>query len=324
MMRTAVGCGEGGGELGLGALLEILGLAADDAEAWRLYRVLAPPGQPPPPADWRALAAGLARGLMPGAGSGAVPGPWDAARAPFVLGLSGGQGAGKTTLARLLEAALTAAGARAAACSIDDFYLPRRERAALAERVHPLLATRGVPGTHDVAVLERSIDALGGSGPVFLPVFDKGADDRLPPERWRRLTAPLDVLVLEGWCVGAEPQAADALGVAVNELEAREDPLGVWRRYVNDALAGPYARLWARLGSLAFLGVPDLAAVARWRAEQERELPPGRRMSPPALRRFVAHYERITRAMLATTPRRARLVVRLDPDHRVAEVQVNP
>lgn len=322
MTRTARGGGDGGAGLGLPALLEILGLPADDAEARRLYRALAPPGEPPPAADWRVLAAGLARGLMPGAG--AAPGPWDAVRPPFVLGLSGGQGAGKTTLARLLEAALIAAGARAAACSIDDFYLPQRERTALAERVHPLLATRGVPGTHDVALLERSIDALGGSGPVLLPVFDKGADERLPPERWRRLTAPLDVLVLEGWCVGAEPEAPEALGVAVNELEAREDPDGVWRRYVNHALAGPYARLWTRLGSLAFLEVPDLAAVARWRAEQELGLAPGRRMSPQVLHRFVAHYERITRAMLASAPGRARLVVRLHPDHRVAEVRVNP
>lgn len=298
--------------------LTFLGLDPASSTAWRLYRGLAERhGRPPLPADWQALAAALACSVVPG--EAAAPWPaWDRAGPPLVLGVAGGQGSGKTTLARALEGALILAGANAAACSIDDFYLPRSERQALAGAVHPLLATRGVPGTHDMALLDRVITALGGTGRVDLPSFDKAADDRLPADAWRPVRAPLDVLVLEGWCLGAHPQAAADLADPVNALEAEEDPSGAWRRYVNAALEGAYADLWRRLHGLVYLAVPDMDAVRRWRTEQEQAHPPGQRMDAAGISRFVAHYERLTRWMLADLPGRASLTVRLDPSHRVA------
>jgi D-glycerate 3-kinase len=186
--------------------------------------------------------------------------------------------------------------------SLDDFYLSRSRRRRLAAAVHPLLATRGVPGSHDVAMLRRVIAALGEPGVGNLPVFDKSTDEPLPADQWRRVSAPVDVLVLEGWCLGAQAESETALGQAVNELEAAEDVDGVWRRYVNDALAGPYAALWQRLHVLIYLQVPDMQAVSRWRSDQEQALPAARRMSAADLLRFIAHYERITRAMLADLP----------------------
>ncbi len=274
------------------------------------------------PGDWRRLAAAIARSVMPGSASGVRWPAWDRVPAPLVLGIAGPQGSGKSTLAGQLERALAAAGARPAACSLDDFYLSRARRRELAREVHPLLATRGVPGTHDVALLRRVIAELGGSGSVHLPRFDKGVDDVMPRAQWRRLQAPVDVVVLEGWCVGAAAQPPGALVRPANELEAREDADGAWRRYVNDALAGPYAALWRCLHGLVYLQVPDLDAVLRWRGEQERALPPAQRMSPAALRRFIAHYQRITVAMQADMPGRADLLVRLDEDHTVSEICV--
>lgn len=295
-------------------VLRALGLAPDDDQALDLLRAAdAAASGPPAPRDWCHLSAALVRRFAAA----------ETPQRPRVLAVSGGQGSGKSTLARRLEATLAAAGMRAAACSLDDFYLTHAERADLGARVHPLLATRGVPGTHDIALLGQVLDGLGQDGTLALPVFDKGADDRLPPAQWRRVAAPLDVLVLEGWCLGAEPESDQALTLAVNDLEARRDPDGRWRRYVNAALAGPYRELWARFDRLIYLAVPDMAAVVRWRTQQEQALPPGRRMSATAVERFVEHYERTTRQQARTLPDRADVVVTLDADHRMAALRCN-
>lgn len=236
-----------------------------------------------------------------------------------VLGVSGGQGTGKSTLAQCLRIAGAHRGLRVEVLSIDDLYLPRAARAALAREVHPLLATRGVPGTHNVALGHATFDALlGGSGDVAVPVFDKGLDDRAPP---RLVRAPVDVLVFEGWCVGLPPQGAAALAAPVNALERDEDADGRWRRHVDAALAGDYARLFARIDRLLALLPPDFAAVRRWRGWQEQQLPPQRRMSPAALDRFVAHYKRLTRHGIATLPVRADVCVWLDAAHAIAAIR---
>ena len=255
---------------------------------------------PASPIGYRGLAALLAS-------------DWSTSR-PRRVGLAGGQGAGKSTLAGLVESAGADFGLRVAVLGLDDFYLPLAERRALAARVHPLLETRGPPGTHDVPALAEALRLLTQDVEVELPVFDKGRDDRVGT---RRLRGPFDVTLLEGWCVGAEPASPASLEEPVNELERCEDADGVWRRHVNEALAGDYARLWRRLDQLVYLRVPDLDAVRRWRLQQEGALPPARRSSADQIARFVGHYERITRAMFASMPERADLTVFLAPDHGV-------
>lgn len=244
-----------------------------------------------------------------------------------VIGLNGGQGSGKTTLAGLAAASLERRGLRTLVLSLDDLYLGREARRALADSVHPLLATRGVPGTHDVRMGRTLLDALrAGAAGLPLPRFDKARDDRLPRSRWPRLEAPVDVVLFEGWCVGATPEPEAALVTPVNELEREEDPDGLWRRFVNRALAEEYAELFAGLDALVMLRVPDFEAVRRWRQEQEavlrdeRGAERGAGMSPQEVARFVAHYERLTRHMLRTLPARADLVLELDRDHAVAAV----
>jgi len=256
------------------------------------------------PVDWRHLAAGLAVSLEDSDIE--------------VLGISGGQGAGKSTLAALVVAAAGLLDRRAVALSLDDFYLTRAERERLGETVHPLLRTRGVPGTHDVALACSTIDRLcrGESGQV--PLFDKSVDDRSPASM--EVQGPLDLIVLEGWCVGAPPEPPERLESPVNELEHREDPEGVWRRYVNEALATVYPALWERLDSLLYLQVPDMEAVVRWRTEQEQTHPPERRMTADAIEQFVAHYERLTIWMGESVPERADLVGRLDAAHALADI----
>jgi D-glycerate 3-kinase len=265
---------------------------------------------------------------------------------PFILGLAGAQGSGKSTLAARLAQILSkrgetrAAGDRtratgdrtprggdrttgsgdrmAVAVSIDDFYLPKSRRRSLAARVHPLLATRGPPGTHDLPLLLDVLARVRAGRPVSLPVFDKRRDDRLPPQHWRRFDR-IDVLILEGWCIGARAQPMALLAAPINRLEAAEDPDARWRTHANQALAGSYQRAWAMLDGLALLAAPDWKTVPQWRAEQEAAI--GGPMDTAAIARFCAHYERLTRWQLADTPRRAGLVLRLDGRRRVVGLE---
>lgn len=235
---------------------------------------------------------------------------------PRVVGVSGAQGSGKSTLCAYLGAALAALGYRAASLSIDDLYLTHAERRHLARDVHPLLATRGVPGTHDVALGLGVMDAIAARSEVELPRFDKGHDDRTA--RGERVR-DVDYLLFEGWCVGVSAQTDDALATPINRLEREHDPNGRWRRYVNEKIA-TYQPLFARLDLLVWLAAPGMEAVMRWRRRQEHELPPAQRMSDSELERFVQHYERLTRHMLRTLESRADITVALAPDHSLGPI----
>ena len=238
----------------------------------------------------------------------------------LVVGLCGAQGSGKSTLAAALVAALGQEGLAAATLSLDDLYLTRAERQQLARRIHPLLATRGVPGTHDVALGLQTIAALERGAAAAMPRFDKGLDDRAAQTSWSHAPAQCRVLLLEGWCVGAAPQAAAALAAPVNALEQCEDPQGIWRSYANTALAGAYRALFVRIDRLILLAAPGWEVVAQWREEQElplRAAGAAQAMDPAELARFIQHYERLTRWILDEMPARADLTVRLGPGREV-------
>ena len=235
-------------------------------------------------------------------------------RGVVTAGIGGGQGAGKSTLGRLVTEAGTVFGIRIEVLSLDDFYLTKEERLRLAGTVHPLLATRGPPGTHAVERLRDAMAALRRPGVVEVPRFDKGTDTR---SGFARVDGGVDVVVLEGWCVGA-PAAESAVDEPINALEREHDAHGRWRSHIETALGGPYAKLNQDLETLVFLNVPGLDAVRRWRLQQEGERPPEQRLSAADVSRFVEHYERVTRRMLASLPSTADVVVDLDDDHRVS------
>lgn len=232
-----------------------------------------------------------------------------------VQAVAGLQGTGKSTLAAQLVAAARGRGVRAVALSIDDFYLGRRERLRLGRDVHPLCATRGPPGTHDVPLACEVLDALVARTPVKLPRFDKISDRRLPPSRWP-VARDVGLVVFEGWCLEVPAQPPAALHEPVNALERDEDPAGEWRRWVNAALAGDYRALWRRFPRLLFLQAPGFGVVPGWRWEQERTLQaahPGRHaMDRAQVLRFVQFFERVSRHALATLPAIADDVVVLD------------
>lgn len=235
-------------------------------------------------------------------------------RKTVTIGIAGAQGLGKSTIAAATKAMLEERGLSTAVLSLDDFYLTRQARLRLGAEIHPLLATRGPPGTHDVKLAGAVLDQLKTAGKVSLPRFDKASDDRTPRGTWETIASPVDVVLFEGWCMGARAQGQAALDRPVNDLEVEEDPQGIWRAYVNAQLDGPYQDLFGRLNELVFLKAPSFEVVARWRGEQERNN--GGPMDQATVERFIGHYERITRWMLQEMPDRARWTVEFDDERR--------
>jgi len=243
-------------------------------------------------------------------------------RRPYILGLSGLQGSGKSTLARVMKAQAETRDWATEVLSLDDFYYARSDREALARDVHPLLRSRGVPGTHEIELLLSVLAALPHASdklPVTHPRFDKGRDTRFSPSRWPRITKPPKLVIVEGWALGIRPQLQAALTKPVNELERKEDPDGSWRHWVNKQLRG-YQPLWRKFDALIVLQAPSWEIVRRWRGEQEQDLLARHAplaMDAPAMERFLAHFERLSRHALASLPPLADTCVEYDDERHV-------
>lgn len=243
---------------------------------------------------------------------------------PLLVGLNGSQGSGKTTVCDYLCRHLQENCAlRVLSLSLDDFYLTRAERQGLADRVHPLLATRGVPGTHDMALLQQTLNALllEEADTLEIPRFDKSVDDRAPRAAWDVVADGVDIVLLEGWCLGARAQTGEELAAPVNALEAQEDPQGQWRHYVNEVLSREFEPLYALVDHWVMLGAPSFDCVYRWRLEQEQKLAQRTRgdgiMSASQVARFIQFYERITRHCLEQLPPRVHDFYQLDEERQV-------
>ncbi|MFT5118073.1 MAG: D-glycerate 3-kinase [Kiritimatiellia bacterium] len=250
-----------------------------------------------------------------------------------LVGINGCQGSGKSTLAALLKDCLYALHKKnALILSIDDFYLTRQARYHLAQKTHPLFITRGVPGTHDIALLSKCIQQLQRQQyPVDIPRFDKAADDRLAKEQWDTVTDAIDIILLEGWCVGSPAQPVQALLDPINPLEDKEDSERRWRNTSNQLLANDYQQLFHTLDTLIMLKAPSFDCVFQWRKTQEDKLQRSTKnaqsqnslMDDNSLIRFIQHYQRITEHTLATLPQSADIVFALNHQQQVIQRQDN-
>ena len=236
-----------------------------------------------------------------------------------IIGITGSQGSGKTTFAQSLVTSLSSRKPLTVSLSLDDFYLSKTARGELAESVHPLLATRGVPGTHETDLLEKVLNQVASEGmpkEISFPTFDKARDDRGPNK-----SAYVGKLVLEGWCLGAAAQSVQDLREPVNDLEREEDSSGEWRSWVNSQLQSRYHRLWQKVDFWIRLIPPSFTSVFEWRKKQEEQLDIRKRMSDTDLKRFIQHYERLTRWQWESEKLLPGLEIHLDENHRVSDVR---
>ena len=248
----------------------------------------------------------------------------DSAKRPFVVGINGCQGSGKSTLAAFLAAYFSSTRALSVVTlSLDDFYLSKSDRNALAVKIHPLLATRGVPGTHNTELALATLSRLKDYGTVSLPRFNKATDDPYPVIDWPVTNSPPDIILLEGWCLGVPAQSDTELRHPVNKLEAEEDPLGIWRRFVNTQLAGEYQTLFDQVNFWCMLKGPSFDHVYQWRCEQEHKLAASGAkdnsgvMSDEQIARFIQHYQRLTEHGFQTVPQRCECVFELDENRQI-------
>lgn len=244
---------------------------------------------------------------------------------PLFVGINGCQGSGKSTLADYLLTRLEYEHAlKVVSISLDDFYYSSAKRQTLAHDVHPLLATRGVPGTHDVDIALQVLSALKRGEAVQIPRFDKSQDDVYPVSQWQQVESAVDVVILEGWCMGVEAQADGELIEPVNLLEQEEDVGGIWRQYVNRKLS-EYQSIFAFVNLWVMLAAPSFTCVYQWRLEQEEKLAKrqtdndsaDRIMVAGDIRRFVQFFERITEHGLQTLPQRMDYCYQLDKDRKI-------
>ncbi|MBU3022783.1 kinase [Aestuariibacter sp. A3R04] len=243
------------------------------------------------------------------------------ARQPFFVGVNGCQGSGKSTVCAFLVYYFSRCGLDAVTVSLDDFYLSQQQRQSLAQAIHPLFATRGVPGTHDTALAAQTFRALKQGESVALPRFNKSTDNPFDQQAWPVVLQTPDIVLVEGWCWGVAPQTEDALLAPVNKLEADEDSNGRWRRYVNEQLANTYQPLFDEMDYWFMLKGPSFDCVYQWRCEQEHKLATqtchnGKGlMSDEQILRFIQHYQRLTEHAFRTLPKRCNRVFELD-EHR--------
>ncbi len=244
------------------------------------------------------------------------------------LGFSGGQGSGKTTITKILKIILKIFFKRnTCIISIDDFYKTFRERQKMAYNIHPLLKIRGVPGTHDINLLKNFFSDLKKIKfkKIKLPKFDKSIDDRMKKKYWFNIKNKPQVVILEGWCVGAKPQKNSLIKKPINKLEKFEDRDLIWRKYANQKLKSEYKKIFNMIDHLIFMKIPNFKMVFKWRLLQETKLKKRSHskrkiMSYNQIKRFIMFYERITLQMIKDLSKSASVVMLMKKNHQIKKI----
>ena len=244
------------------------------------------------------------------------------------LGFSGGQGSGKTTVVKILKIILKKFFKRKIyVSSIDDFYKTLKDRNEISYTTHSLFKTRGVPGTHDVNLINKFFYFIKKKKfkKTKLPKFDKSIDDRLKKKYWFNIKERPEIVILEGWCVGARPQSNSLIKKPVNILEKYEDENSIWRKHVNEKLKREYRKLFAMIDYYIFMKIPNFNMVFKWRLLQENKLRKKSRyrkkiMSYSEIKRFIMFYQRITLQMIKDLSKSASIVMLLKKNHEIKKI----
>ena len=246
---------------------------------------------------------------------------------PYFVGLAGGQGTGKTTTSSLIKIILSKYfKLNVFRISIDDFYKTRKERISLSKRVHPMLLTRGVPGTHDINMMLNFFKKSKSKKfkRLKLPTFNKAIDVRFSKKHWYNLKKKPDVIIFEGWCVGAKSEKNVTLKRTINSMEKTKDQKQIWRKYVNDQLKTKYRKLYSQLNCLIYLKAKDFSLLQKWRLKQERKLwikskksSNTKIMSKQDVLSFMQTYQRVTQNMFRYMPKYASIIINLNSNHQI-------
>ena len=252
-------------------------------------------------------------------------------RKPLLIGLSGGQGTGKTTISSIVSLILTKYfKLKVFKISIDDFYKTRKERISLSKIKHPLLRTRGAPGTHDIKIIFRFFNKIKSKKftQIKLPRFDKSIDDRCKRNLWYNIYSKPDVVIFEGWCVGARPQKVFNLKKPVNLLEKTEDKSLKWRKHVNKQLEIKYKKLFNKLDGLIYLKVRNFFLLRKWRLKQEKKLwlkasnkKNLKIMNKKEVINFMSTYQRVTQHMFNDMPKISSVIMNLNDKHQINKIK---
>ena len=247
-----------------------------------------------------------------------------------IIGLTGGQGTGKSTISIILKIILKEAyNLETVIFSIDDFYKTLNERETMSKKISDLFLTRGVPGTHDTKMLLQCIKNLKNNNfkKMDIPKFDKSIDNRLSKSNWLQVKKKPNIVIFEGWCVGASAQKNKDLISPINKLEKYKDKKKIWRQKVNLKLRKEYKKIFDLIDKLIFLKVPSFKYVLKWRLLQEKKLRITRKgnktMTDKQVKNFIMYYERITKHMLKTLPKDADTVISIDSQHRLKSIKFN-
>ena len=249
--------------------------------------------------------------------------------AVYFVGINGCQGSGKSTLTEFMAEYLIAQyQLNVIVMSLDDFYLPSKKRNQLARDIHPLLATRGVPGTHDITALNHVLSQLSEHRAGFsIPRFNKAIDEPFPQNQWTSVEKPVDIILLEGWCWGVTAQTDEQLQTPINELEREHDTDGKWRSYVNQQLKTAYEPLYKKMDFWLALQAPSFDCVYQWRLEQEQKLqasniglPHTKIMSPSEVLNFTQYFQRLTEQGNKTLSNSADAVFHLDNTRHIIDI----
>ena len=246
---------------------------------------------------------------------------------PYFVGLAGGQGTGKTTSSSLIKIILTKYfKLKVFKISIDDFYKTRKERIRLSKRVHPMLLTRGVPGTHDIDMMLNFFKKAKSKKfkRLKLPTFNKAIDDRSNKKGWYDLKEKPDVIIFEGWCVGAKAEKINTLNKTINLMEKNKDKKKIWRKYVNQQLKSKYKNLYSQLNCLIYLRAKNFNLLQKWRLKQERKLLLSSKknsklkiMNKEDVLSFMQTYQRVTQNMFKNMPKYASIILNLNSNHQI-------
>ena len=246
---------------------------------------------------------------------------------PYIVGLAGGQGTGKTTISSIIKIVLEKYfKLNVFKISIDDFYKTRRERINLSKKIHPMLMTRGVPGTHDIKMMLEFFKKtkVKRFKKIKLPNFNKAVDDRSPKKNWYSINQQPDIIIFEGWCVGARAELNKTLKKPINFLEKTNDQNLLWRKHVNQQLKIKYKKLYSQLNCIIYLKAKNFSLLQKWRLKQEKKLwlktkkkSRHKIMSKGDVINFMQTYQRITQNMFKNMPKYASIILNLNDNHQI-------